>query len=117
MFDGQGIAHPRGLGIASHLGVVLGLPAIGCAKSRLVGEYEEPGPEKGAWSKLVYGGRPVGAVVRTRAGVKPVFVSPGHRVSLEEAVELALAAAGRYRLPEPLRRAHRVSLRERNLLK
>jgi deoxyribonuclease V len=117
MFDGQGIAHPLGLGIASHLGVVLGLPSIGCAKSRLVGEYEETGPEKGARSVLVHKGRPVGAVVRTRTGVRPVFVSPGHRVSLEEAVEMVLAATGRYRLPEPLRRAHLVSLREKNLLK
>jgi deoxyribonuclease V len=117
LFDGQGIAHPRGLGIASHLGVVLGVASIGCAKSRLVGEYAEPGREKGAVSVLIHQGRPVGAVVRTREGVKPVFVSPGHLASMEDAVEAVLASTGRYRLPEPLRRAHLVSLRERKLLK
>ena len=109
LVDGQGIAHPRGFGLASHLGLWLDLPTVGCAKSRLVGDYEEPDQVRGSWSRLRYRGRVVGAVVRTRAGVKPLFVSPGHRVGLAQAVRLSLLAAPRYRLPEPLRRAHRLA--------
>jgi len=105
--DGQGIAHPRGMGLAAHLGLILNTPTVGCAKSRLVGEYVDPDLEKGSVSPLLFHGRRVGSVVRTRQGVKPVFVSPGHRVTIEEAVEAVLSATTRYRLPEPIRLAHR----------
>ncbi|MEW6771312.1 MAG: endonuclease V [Bacillota bacterium] len=111
VFDGQGIAHPRGLGIASHLGVLLQHPSIGVAKSLLVGTYDEPPPERGAYSRLFYHGRPVGTVLRTQTGRKPVFVSPGHLVGIEEAASLALALCGRCRLPEPVRAAHSLSRR------
>lgn len=104
--DGQGIAHPRGMGLASHLGLLIDKPTIGCAKKRLVGEYGEIYEQKGAISPLHYKGREVGAVVRTRAGVKPVFISPGYKVGVEEAVGTILQCAQRYRIPEPLRRAH-----------
>lgn len=107
--DGQGIAHPEGAGLASHLGVLLDIPTIGCAKSRLVGEYEEPGSKRGQWSPLRYDGRVVGAVVRTRDNIKPLFVSPGHRVTLKDAVRYVLGCAPRYRIPEPLRRADHLS--------
>ena len=104
--DGQGVAHPRGLGIASHLGVILKMPSIGCAKSRLVGEYEPVGDMKGDYSYLRYGGRVVGAVMRTRPGVKPLFISPGYGVTLDECTELVLKMCPRYRIPEPIRQAH-----------
>ncbi len=107
--DGQGIAHPRRLGIASFLGVLLHCPTIGSAKSRLVGEYEEPAPAHGAWSPLVYHGETVGAVLRTRDRVRPLFVSPGHLITLSEAVEIILHCAVRYRLPEPQRAADRLA--------
>ncbi|NOZ25665.1 MAG: endonuclease V [Nitrospirae bacterium] len=103
LFDGQGIAHPKGFGIASHVGVVLDMPTVGCAKSRLVGEYSPPGPGKGEFSYLVYRGRTVGAVLRTRENVSPVFVSPGNRIDLKGAVDLVLKCTVRYRIPEPLR--------------
>ncbi|HPC04083.1 MAG TPA: deoxyribonuclease V [Syntrophales bacterium] len=106
IFDGQGIAHPRGLGLASHMGVLLGIPSIGCGKTRLVGEHGEPGEGKGSAVPLLYEGNPVGAVVRTRRGVKPVFVSPGHDMGFERAVEIVLACCRSFRLPEPVRRAH-----------
>lgn len=105
IFDGQGIAHPRRLGIASHMGVILNRPSIGCAKSRLVGEYEEPSAERGASSPLYHNGEVVGAVLRTRNGVKPVFVSPGHLITPAEAVDVVLHCTTRYRLPEPIRAA------------
>ncbi len=105
--DGQGIAHPRGLGLAAHLGVLFDLPAIGCAKSRLVGEFQPPGLEKGAMSSLRgTDGELLGMVVRTRTGVKPVFVSPGHLVSVERAAGIVLQLTTRYRLPEVTRLAH-----------
>jgi deoxyribonuclease V len=104
--DGQGIAHPRGLGLASHLGILTDIPTLGCAKTRLVGEYKEPGPEKGAHSPLMVGGQRVGAVLRTRAGVKPIYVSPGYGITLERSIEVALQVTGRFRLPEPIRAAH-----------
>jgi deoxyribonuclease V len=107
IFDGQGMAHPRGAGIASHLGILLGIPSVGCAKTRLVGEYEEPGLLRGDRAELRYNGRVVGAVVRTRTGVKPLFVSPGHLVTLEDSVRIVMEAAFRYRLPEPVRLAHK----------
>lgn len=109
VFDGQGIAHPRGLGIASHLGVMLEHPSIGVAKSLLVGEYTMPPPERGAFTNLVYQGETVGTVLRTRAGAKPVFVSPGHLVGIQEATGLAYALCTGYRLPEPVRAAHNLS--------
>ena len=106
LFDGQGTAHPRGIGLASHLGLLLDLPAIGCAKSRLVGSYGEVGKTRGEWSYLLYKEHRVGAVVRTRTGVNPIFVSPGHRIGLESAITLALSCCRGYRIPEPVRLAH-----------
>jgi len=107
--DGQGIAHPRRLGIASHLGILLDLPAIGVAKSRLVGEHAEPGEEKGAWQPLIDKGETVGCVLRSRTGVKPLYISPGHRVSLDSARHWVMACLTRYRLPETTRWAHRLA--------
>jgi deoxyribonuclease V len=106
--DGQGIAHPRGLGLASHLGLLLKCPSVGCAKSRLVGEYEEVPASRGSWRPLMYSGKLVGSVLRTRTDVKPVFVSPGHRVGIDQARKLVLSACIKYRLPEPSRAAHRL---------
>ncbi len=106
MIDGQGVAHPRRLGLASHLGLFFDRPTIGCAKSRLTGRYEEPGAEKGAWSPLWDGEETIGAVVRTRSRVKPVFASVGHKCTLEDAIRITLACATRYRIPEPTRLAH-----------
>lgn len=106
MFDGQGIAHPRGMGLATHIGLFLDLPSVGCAKSRLIGEHDEVGPTQGDWSPLCHEGRTIGAVVRTRENVKPVFVSPGHRMTLAASVRLVLRTVERYRLPEPTRLAH-----------
>jgi deoxyribonuclease V len=105
--DGQGIAHPRRMGLASHIGLWLGLPTIGCAKSWLCGEYDEPGPERGQWSPLVDDGATIGAVVRTRTRVKPLFVSAGHLCDLESAIAVVLAAAHQYRQPNTTRLAHR----------
>ena len=107
--DGQGIAHPRRFGIASHLGLVLGVPTIGCAKSRLCGEHDEPGAKRGSWSKLTHKGELIGAALRTRDGCNVVYVSTGHRVSLESAISVVLACAPRYRLPEPQRRADQLT--------
>lgn len=109
MVDGHGIAHPRRLGIACHLGLLAGLPAIGVAKSRLCGRHDEPGEEKGARAPLTDGGAVLGAVLRSRARVRPVYVSSGHRVGLETAVGLVLACAPRFRLPEPTRLADKLS--------
>ncbi len=109
IFDAQGLAHPRLMGLATHLGILLDVPAVGCAKSRLCGEYTEPDEQKGSWSPLIDGDKVIGAVVRTRDGVKPVFVSIGHRMDLETAVSLVLSCAPRYRLPETTRWAHRVA--------
>ncbi len=106
MVDGQGIAHPRRFGIASHLGLWLDLPTIGCGKSRLCGEYGAPGAAKGDHAPLVHKDERIGTVLTTRSGVSPLFVSPGHKVSFRRAAELVLAAAVRYRLPEPTRQAH-----------
>lgn len=106
ILDAQGLAHPRRMGLASHLGLFLEVPTVGCAKSLLVGGFEEPGEEKGSATDLVYRGEVVGRVVRTRSRVSPVFVSVGNRIDLESAVELVLACCTRYRLPETTRRAH-----------
>jgi len=110
--DAHGYAHPRRFGLACHLGVLTGIPTIGVAKSRLVGEHGKLPPERGAWRALVdpaAGGEVIGAVLRTRRGVRPVYVSIGHRVSLETAVALTLRLAPRFRLPETTRRAHRLA--------
>jgi deoxyribonuclease V len=106
LIDGHGIAHMRGIGIASHMGLLLRTPSIGCAKSRLVGEHGEPGPAPGDWTPLVHEGRRVGAVLRTRRGVKPIYVSQGHRVSLAAAIRWTLRCCAGYRVPEPTRQAH-----------
>lgn len=107
--DGQGLAHPRRFGLACHLGVLLDAPAIGVAKTRLTGSHVEPPAEKGGWVPLLDGETVIGAVVRTRSRVRPVYVSVGHRVSLETAVSLTLACTTRYRLPETTRQAHRLA--------
>lgn len=112
MTDSQGRAHPRRFGLACHLGVLLDWPTLGVAKSRLTGRYEEPDEEKGARAPLRHKGETIGTVVRTRTGVKPVYVSVGHRITLGEAVDLTLACTSRYKLPEPTRLAHHLSRRE-----
>ncbi len=109
IFDGQGLAHPRRLGLASHLGVYLDLPSVGCAKSRLVGRYEEPGPDMGDRAPLVVRGEVVGVALRTKARTNPLFVSVGHKIDLETAVALVLACLRGYRLPEPTRLADRLA--------
>ncbi len=109
ILDGHGWAHPRRMGLACHLGVILDRPSIGCAKSRLIGTYNEPGPEAGAWTRLYDGDEVIGAVVRTRSGVSPVFVSIGHRVDLPTAVEIVLKCCRGHRLPETSRLAHLVA--------
>jgi deoxyribonuclease V len=111
MFDGQGIAHPRGLGLASHMGVLLDVPSIGCAKSRLVGEFKEPKQKRGAMRTLSLDRRKVGVVLRTKDNTKPLFVSPGHRISIETAARRVLEAGRGYRLPEPTRLAHQEAAR------
>jgi deoxyribonuclease V len=107
--DGHGIAHPRRFGIASHIGLTLDIPSVGCAKNRLYGTCEEPGHEKGDYTLLFIKEEIIGAAVRTRKGVKPVFVSIGHRIDLESAIEIVLHCCTQYRLPEPVRLAHRFS--------
>ena len=106
LIDGQGIAHPRSMGIAAHLGLLLDLPSIGCAKSRLYGAEAEPSREQGSRVPLIEEGRTVGMVVRTRTGVKPVYVSPGHKMDLETSVKIVLSLCRGYRIPEPLRQGH-----------
>ncbi len=107
--DGQGIAHPRRIGIASHLGVLTGIPTIGVAKSLLVGTHEKLPLARGAWRPLMDRGEIIGAALRTRANVTPVYVSPGHRVSLATALHYVLACTIQYRLPETTRHAHRLA--------
>lgn len=106
LFDGQGLAHPRRFGLACHAGLLLGKPSVGCAKSRLVGEHRFVGKRRGAVADLIFEGRAVGAALRTRSGVKPVYVSPGHLVDFRTSVELVLASTRRFRVPEPIRLAH-----------
>jgi len=106
IFDGQGIAHPRGIGLASHMGLFLNIPTIGCAKTRLVGSHAEVGQAAGNHVPLIHDDRIVGAVLRTKNRVKPVFISPGHGISLQKAVDVAMSCCRGYRLPEPVRRAH-----------
>ncbi|ASU83692.1 endonuclease V [Nocardiopsis gilva YIM 90087] len=107
--DGFGLAHPRRFGLACHLGVLLDRPTLGVGKTPFVGRAEPPAPERGAWSPLVDDGEVVGRALRTRTGVKPVYVSIGHRVDLDSATELVLRMAPNYRIPEPIRRADRLS--------
>jgi len=109
IFDGQGYAHPRRMGIATHIGILLNHPTIGCAKSRLCGTHEEPGLNRGSYAWLRHKEEIIGAVVRTRTRVKPVFVSTGHRVSLNTAIDTILRCGAGYRLPEPTRWAHRMA--------
>ncbi len=108
MIDGQGFAHPRRLGIASHLALFFDKPTIGCAKSRLIGEFSEPASKKGNFSPLTDKGEIIGAAVRTRTNVKPVFVSVGNKCLLEDAIEITLACATKYRISEPTRLAHQL---------
>lgn len=108
LFDGHGIAHPARLGLASHLGLLLDKPSIGCAKSPLIGQFcsGELGYEKGSWVPLLEKGETIGAALRTREGLKPIIVSPGHRICIMTAIRIALACSNKYRIPEPLRQAH-----------
>ncbi len=108
ILDAQGIAHPRGIGLASHIGLLLDKSSIGCAKTRLIGEYNEVGGEAGCHSQLTVKGEIVGAVLRTRKNVKPVFVSPGHKIDLNTSIDLVLKTCRGYRLPEPVRQAHKL---------
>jgi deoxyribonuclease V len=109
LVDGQGLAHPRRFGLACHVGVLSDVTAIGVAKSRLVGTYQEPGIERGEWTPLVDRGETIGAVLRTRSEVRPVFVSIGHRISLKTAIDLVLRCTIHFRLPEPVRSADTLS--------
>jgi deoxyribonuclease V len=109
IFDGQGIAHPRRLGIASHIGLLADIPSIGCAKSRLCGQYREPGIERGSHVPLMVHEETIGAVVRTRTHVKPVFVSIGHRIDLKTSIDVVLRCCKGFRLPETTRLAHRLA--------
>jgi len=106
IFDGQGISHPRGIGLASHLGLFLNIPTIGCAKKRLVGTHEEVGIEAGSIAPLRFGNKTIGAAVRTKSNVQPVYISPGHKIGLDKAISIALSSCSGYRLPEPVRQAH-----------
>ena len=106
VFDAQGIAHPRGIGLASHMGLILDKPSIGCAKSRLCGEYEEPEEKQGSFSYLKKDGKILGAVLRTRERINPIFVSIGHKIDLETCIEIVTQCCRGYRLPEPTRQAH-----------
>lgn len=114
LFDGHGIAHPRRIGLASHAGLWLQLPTVGCAKCVLTGTFGMPADERGATMPLAIGGEVVGAAVRTRPGTMPMFVSPGHLVDVDSAVRVTLAATGRHRTPEPLRAAHHEAQRARD---
>ncbi|MBO0934460.1 deoxyribonuclease V [Fibrella aquatilis] len=106
VFDGHGIAHPRRLGIASHAGLLLDRPTLGCGKSVLVGRYEEPALERGSWSPMMHRGEVIGAALRTKNKVNPVYVSPGHLIDLQTGIDLMLRCDGGYRIPETTRRAH-----------
>jgi len=107
--DGQGIAHPRRFGLACHLGVLIDIPTIGVAKSLLIGKYDELPPEKGSWQPLRYKGETVGVVLRSRTGVKPLYVSSGHRISLPTAIDYVLRCTPKYRLPETTRLADKLA--------
>ena len=109
IFDGMGQLHPRRMGIAAHLGLWLELPTVGCGKSHYIGDYDQPGAEKGCSEPVFYRGERLGVLLRTRSHVKPVYVSAGHLINLDSAVELCRACAPRFRLPEPIRLAHRAA--------
>lgn len=109
IFDGQGIAHPRRIGIAAHIGLWWNRPTVGCGKTRLIGQHDELGTEKGAMQPLIDKSEVVGRIVRTRTNVKPVYISVGHHATLETACELVLRCTTRYRLPEPIRAAHNIA--------
>ena len=113
LVDGQGIAHPRGLGLAAHLGFLVGIPTIGCAKSRLCGEFGELKLEAGSFRPLRWNEKQVGWVLRSRRGGRPLFISPGHLITLDESLNLIRQCLGKYRLPLPLREAHILSNRLR----
>ncbi len=113
LVDGQGIAHPRGLGLAAHLGLVAEMPTIGVAKSRLVGEGQEPDLAAGSYNPLIWQGKVVGLILRTQEGKKPLYLSPGHRITLPECLEITLACVTKYRLPLPVRQADLLSRRLR----
>jgi deoxyribonuclease V len=113
IFDGQGIAHPRGLGLASHMGLCFDVPSIGCAKTPLIGEFVMPAPRRGNFEWIRKEGKGIGAVLRTRDDVNPLFVSPGHRVDLRTSIQIILACCRGFRIPEPLRRAHQLATRIR----
>lgn len=104
--DGQGLAHTRRFGLACHLGFLLNIPTIGCAKTKLVGDHKDVGPRKGQYRSLYYRGERVGVVLRTRTGVKPIYVSPGHLSDITSSVRLVLRCCNKYRIPEPVRQAH-----------
>jgi deoxyribonuclease V len=106
IFDGMGIMHPRRIGIASHMGVWLQKPTIGCGKTYFLGTYDEPARERGAWSLVHHKGDVIGAVLRTRDGVKPVYISPGNLADLPTSLDLVMRCTPKYRLPEPIRQAH-----------
>jgi len=106
VLDGQGMAHPRRMGIACHAGLIFDRPAIGCAKSVLCGKFDDPFPERGSWSPMIHRGETVGAALRTKNRVQPVYVSPGHFIDLDASIELMLQCDGGYRVPEATRRAH-----------
>ncbi len=109
IFDGMGQIHPRKMGIAAHLGLWLDTPTIGCGKNHLVGEYDDPGSEKGEYAPLHYKGDLLGVVLRTRTNVKPVYISVGHRADLQSAIDLVLSVTPRYKLPRPIRLAHKAA--------
>jgi deoxyribonuclease V len=113
LVDGQGIAHPRGLGLATHLGLTVDLPTIGVAKSRLVGEAQEPDQEAGSYNELIWKEKLVGVLLRTRKGIKPLYLSPGHRITLAECLTITMGCVTRYRLPLPVRQADILSRRLR----
>jgi len=105
IFDGQGLAHPRRMGIATHMGIILDKPTIGCAKSRLTGTFYEPGPNVGDYSPLMDGEETIGAVLRTRENVNPIFVSQGHKIDLPKSIEIIMQCLDGYRIPKPTREA------------
>lgn len=110
IFDGQGIAHPRNMGLATHLGILLDKPTIGCAKTRLFGDYVEPGKKRSSFSYLLDNqAKMIGAVLRTRDNIKPVYVSAGHKIDLISSIRIVLRCTKKYRLPEPLRLAHQLT--------
>lgn len=114
IFDGQGIAHPRGIGIGTHMGILLDKPSIGCAKTVLVGDFEEPKETAGSYTPLVKDGVQLGVALRTKDRVEPVFISVGHKIGLNTAIDIVLKCSRGYRLPEPIRQAHILSNRLRS---